>query len=132
MKLRLEHTEGVGRMAEVWLDGHLLKVCDGISPRHERATPGPVSDAKFTYVAIDGFSWAQAISGNPSRKKSLNHVRQWSYTGYGQVISVMPVVIDFGVMRMTDANWTSDESLVGRFVKIPIDRLEIAPAVEED
>ena len=37
----------------------------------------------------------------------------------------MPVVIDFGLMRMEDAGWVTDESLIGKFVQIHIDRLEI-------
>jgi len=132
MELRLEHTEGLGRIAEVWLDGHLLRVCDGISSADERAAPGIVPDPHLAYVAIEGFSWSSAVGGNPGRKKGLEHVRDWSYTGYGQVVSIMPVVIDFGIVRMEDANWTTDESLVGRFVRIPIDRLEIIPSPETD
>jgi hypothetical protein len=33
---------------------------------------------------------------------------------------------------MEDANWTNDESLVGAYVRIPIDRLEIVWASETD
>jgi hypothetical protein len=44
----------------------------------------------------------------------------------------MPVVIDFGLLQMADANWTTDERLVGRFVRVAIDRLEISPALEQD
>ena len=36
-----------------------------------------------------------------------------------------PVVIDFGLIQMEDANWTNDEGLVGKFVCVPIDRLSL-------
>jgi hypothetical protein len=59
-------------------------------------------------------------------------VRKWAYVGLGRVVAIMPVLIDFGVLTMEDANWTNDESLVGRYVRVPIDRLEIVWASETD
>jgi hypothetical protein len=44
----------------------------------------------------------------------------------------MPVVVDFGLLRMEDANWTNDRNLVGKFVKVFMDRLEIGRAGEPD
>jgi hypothetical protein len=48
------------------------------------------------------------------------------------VNSIVPVVIDFGLLQMEDANWTMDESLVGQFVRIVMDRLEISWSAEPD
>jgi len=132
MEIRMEHTEGLGRLAEVWVDGTLLNVCDGLSRPGRPAGPGPLDDARFQYVSQQGFSLAQAVIADRSRKKYLDPVRQWTYVGYGQVVSIMPVVVDFGLLRMEDANWTTDESLVGQYVAVPIDRLEIAPSNEPD
>ena len=50
----------------------------------------------------------------------------------GQVTAIMPVTIDFGLLQMEDANWTNDESLVGRHVMIAIDRLELVSADQPD
>ncbi len=47
-------------------------------------------------------------------------------------VSIMPVVVDFGLLQMEDANWTTDETLVGKCVCIQIDRLEIVPAIAPD
>ena len=44
----------------------------------------------------------------------------------------MPVVIDFGLLKMEDANWTGDERLIGRYVRVAIDRLEVSPAFAPD
>ena len=128
----MEQTHGLGRQAEVWVDGHLLTVCDGVSRAGRRCPPGVLEAVKFTYVSDEGASWADALGGNPGCKKRLDPVRGWSYTGYGQIVSVMPVVIDFGLLQMEDANWATDEGFVGRFVKIPIDRLDIGPAGQGD
>jgi len=132
MDVRMEHTEGLGRVAEVWVKGNLLTVCDGVSSAERRCPPGLTDNVKFIYVNEAGFNWDDAVRGNPSRRRILEPVRKWAYVGYGQVVAVMPVVVEFGLLRMEDANWTSDESLVGKYVRIPIDRLEIVPAVEAD
>ena len=128
----MEHTAGLGRKAEVWLGGTLLCVCDGVSRPERRCPPGPVEDTKFSYMTAEGFSWAQATRGNPSHRLQVDPVRGWTYVGFGRVVSVGPVVVDFGLLTMEDANWTTDESLIGRYVRIPIDRLEIIPAPAQD
>ena len=128
----MENTEGLGREAEVWLDGHSLRVCDSISRPQKPCPAGILRDAKFTYASMSGFSWEKALGSNPSNKKLLDPVRRWSYVGFGQIVSIMPVVIDFGLLQMEDANWSNDETLIGRFVKVPIDRLEISQAREPD
>lgn len=128
----MEHTEGVAKRAEVWLAGRLLTVCDGVSSAGRRCEPGELKNVGFHYVNEGGVNWDEAAAGNPSWRQSLEHVRDWSYEGFGRVVSIMPVVIDFGLLRMEDANWTTDESLIGRYVRIPIGRLEICPATEPD
>jgi len=132
MEVRMEHTAGLGLEAEVWVDGRLLVVCDGVSKPGKRCPPGELIGVAFTYVTVEGPSWRQATGGNPGEKKQLDPLGGWSYTGYGQVVSVMPVVIDFGLLKMADPNWTTDEGLVGCYVKVPIDRLEICRAAAED
>lgn len=132
MNVRMEHTDGLGRVAEVWVDGHLLTVCDAYSAADRRCPPGAMDEVKFSYLTEAGFTWDEAIRANPSHRRALEPVRGWAYAGYGLVLQVMPVVVDFGMMRMEDANWTSDERLVGKYVRIPIDRLEVSPAVKAD
>ena len=133
VEIRMEHTKGLGRAASVWLRGDLLTVCDAVSTQHKPCPPGPLEGVKFSYVAADeGFSWDLAVRANASQKRRIEPVGRFSYTGYGQVVQVMPVVIDFGLMSMEDPNWTTDESLVGMYVRIDIDRLEIVPDVQPD
>jgi hypothetical protein len=131
-EVRMEYTEGLGRKAEVWVDGHLLCVCDGVSTTTKRCPPGEMASVKFSYLTEAGFSWEYALLGNPSRRKVLDPLRGWAYVGYGQVLQVMPVLVDFGVVTMQDANWSTEESLVGKYVKIPVDRLEITFVQEPD
>ena len=124
-EIRMEQTQGLGRLAEVWFAGRLLEVCDSVSTSADRCAPGVMDATEFRYVSQQGFSLTEAVRENPSKRRELEHQRRWAYIGYGQIKSIMPVVIDFGMLQMTDANWTSDESMVGQFVAVPIDRLEI-------
>jgi len=132
MDIRMESTDGLGREAQVWVDGHLLTVCDNVSRPGRRCPPGVLEGVRFTYMTAAGFTWAQALRGNRSRRRQLDADRGWSYTGYGRVLDVMPVRVDFGLLAMEDANWTTDEGLVGQFVRIAIDRLEIGWSDEPD
>jgi hypothetical protein len=132
MEVRLESTEGLGGAAEVLINGEPYYVCDGISPREGRLAPGVLEGVKFTYMTEAGFSWEQALRGNPAEERILNHVKGWGYQGLGRVIQIMPVLVDYGVLEMEDSNWTNDESLIGRYVTIPIDRLEIVSASQSD
>ena len=131
-EIRMEQTEGLGGLAEVWLGGMLLKVCDSVSDAEKRCPPGAVTEVQFQYVSQQGFSLDDATRENPSRRREVEHLQRWAYIGYGQIKSIMPVVIDFGLLEMTDANWTTDETLVGKFVAVPIDRLELVPRVAPD
>lgn len=130
--MRLEYTDGLGKAAQVWVKGHLLDVCDGISEPGRRAAPGELEGVKLAYVSHEPVDWTQARQGNRSRKILLDPQRHWSYVGYGQVVQIMPAVIDFGVARMEAGDWTNDDSLVGAFVRVQIDRLEIRPEHEAD
>lgn len=126
----MEHTDGLGRKAEIWVDGNLLTVCDGVSTSSRRQIPGPLENIKISYPSMDGFSWYEAAEENPSQKMYVKQVSGWSYDGYGKILSVMPAVIDFGMFRLEDPNWCTDEQLVGRYVHVPIQRLEISPKSE--
>ncbi len=128
----MENTEGLGKQADVWVDGTLLTVCDGISTTEDRCPAGLVEGVRFRYNTDECVSWEQAIADNPSRRVSLEPLKKWSYAGFGRVEQVLPVVIHFGVLRMEDPNWSTDEDLIGKFVRVGIDRLEIVRADADD
>ncbi|MCK5114689.1 MAG: hypothetical protein KAR11_08015 [Phycisphaerae bacterium] len=131
-EVRMENTEGLGKQADVWVDGTLLTVCDGISTTEDRCPAGLVEGVRFRYNTDECVSWEQAIADNPSRRVSLEPLKKWSYAGFGRVEQVLPVVIHFGVLRMEDPNWSTDEDLIGKFVRVGIDRLEIVRADADD
>ena len=125
MEVRMEHTEGFARKAEVLLDNESLIVCDGVSTPEMRCGPGVIGNVKFSYPSLEGFQWSQAIKDNPSNRVRLEHIRGWSYMGFGRVLSIMPVTIDYGMIQLEDPNWSDDEALAGKYVKVMIDRLDL-------
>jgi hypothetical protein len=131
-QFRMEHTPGLGRQAEVWVDGALLAVCDGISPPGGRTPPGAMEDVALTFVCMGGVDWAEAVRTNPMKRQDLDPQKGYSYVGYGRVLDTMPVTIDFGMVTMTDGSWAHDDRLVGRYVRLEIDRLELVPVSSQD
>jgi len=125
MEVRMEHTEGFARKAEVLLGDESLIVCDGVSTPELRCAPGVIENVKFSYPSLEGFQWSHAVRENPSNKVRLEHVRGWSYVGFGRVVSIMPVTIYFGMLELEDPNWSDDKNLEGKYVKVSIDRLDL-------
>jgi hypothetical protein len=123
MEVRLESTEGFGGSAEVWVGGTLLCVMDQYSEPHRAATPGLLPDARFLYLSNERVAWEEAAAGNKQRRQGLDPAGSWRYVGYGRIVDVMPVLIDFDVLTMEDPNWSNDNTLIGRYVSVPIDRL---------
>ena len=122
----MEHTDGFARKAEILLDEESLIVCDSVSTPELRCSPGVIENPKFSYPSLEGFEWPQAVRDNPSSRVSFDHVSGWSYIGFGRVLSIMPVVIDFGVLELEAPNWCDDERLAGRYVKVSVDRLDLS------
>ena len=131
-EIRMEHTEGLGRTAEVWVDGALLTVIDGLSTREQRTEPGELENVSFRYDCDEGVDWNQAVLENPQHRVAIEHVKGANYTGFGRVEQVMPPIIQFEQLRLQDPNWTTDEGLVGLYVRVPIDRLTLIQTPKED
>jgi len=128
----MEHSEGRGGMAEVWVDGTLMTVCDSVSTSDNRCRPGLMQGVSFRFTRDEAIDWNDAVYANGHKKILMEPISGWSYAGYGRVESVMPVKINFGLMTMEDPEWSTDEGLVGHFVAVPISCLELIPAPDGD
>jgi hypothetical protein len=49
----------------------------------------------------------------------------WSYSVYGQIISVNPVKVDCGFTELDLGYFSRDERIVGEYIFFDIDRLDI-------
>ncbi len=132
MDVRMESMGGHGQAADVWVGGELMRVYDSFTPPGERAVPGLLENVRFRYIADEPVDWDTARDENLGFRKRLDSVQGWAYVGYGQIVDIMPVRIDFGLLQMDDANWSTDRNLIGQYVRVTLDRLEIAPDDDEE
>ena len=66
------------------------------------------------------------FSENKSQNKYLvKEKKSWSYQAYGQILSINPVVVDFGDLRMELGNWANDNKVIGEYIYWKIDRLDV-------
>ena len=72
----------------------------------------------------DDESWETMFSGNPERRKALEHIDGWSYRAFGEVVSIGPVVVDCGMIQIPEVFHSNDARIVGEFVSFTITRLE--------
>jgi hypothetical protein len=71
--------------------------------------------------------WEIIFSENKSQSKSLEKENGYcSYQAYGQILSINPVVVDFGYIKMEIGNWTNDNRVIGDYIYWKIDRLDVS------
>ena len=70
------------------------------------------------------------FSGNPDHDKRLVHIDGWKYEGYGEIVSVDPTVIDFGIIQLEAGPNTHDQRCIGEYVMVIIDRLVLCAEIE--
>jgi len=127
MEISLIETNGYALDAKVEIKGQVFIVMDDISYPGKNHTLGPVRNVEIGYLTVDPYAWNATFSGNPDHLKTLSHSDNWNYLGYGQILTINPVLIDFGIFTLEyDDLKTNDERCVGEYVVVKIDRLSIS------
>ena len=127
MKIELLKTEGEYLLAEVRVNGEVLGVMDEFSP----ITAEQWQHGTFGFGALvaeddgDASWWKATFEGNPERWKRLVRIGDWSYDGYGRVVAIHPVRVDFGLLTLDVGDWTNDTRCIGEYVFVRIDRLDL-------
>ena len=123
MEVEVLKTDGYGLLAEVRVGDQILGVMDDFSmipAEYMRKT-----EPEFSYLGLEEYSWEQRFSGNPHHDKKLVRTGDWSYDAYGQIVSIKPVVADFGLVTLEIGDFTNDERCIGEWIVEWIDRLEL-------
>lgn len=90
----------------------------------EAFSKGEIADVCFSH--IEGtVSWEEKFNKNKDQKKSLIHIEKWAYDGLGQIISINPVIADFGDIELELGYFTHDTRCIGEYIYEKIDRLDI-------
>lgn len=122
-EIGLIKTDGYGLLAEVIIGGQVLGVMDDFSMIQPELILN--SEPEFSHLSLEGYTWEQMFSGNPDKKKMLVRTGDWSYEAYGQIISIKPVVADFGIIVLELGDFTNDERCIGEWIVEKIDRLDL-------
>lgn len=85
---------------------------------------GQQYDVKFE-CDVGDFKIEAAFSGNPERAKRLEKISKWKYRGYGQIVSVDPILCDFGDIQLNIGKWSNDATIIEKFVCVEIARLTV-------
>ncbi|MCD4784350.1 MAG: hypothetical protein K8T10_11065 [Candidatus Eremiobacteraeota bacterium] len=85
---------------------------------------GEIIEVELSQIEA-GFDWEETFSRNNQKKKCLINIGNWSYDGYGQIISINPVVVNFGCFPLELGDWTNDKRVIGEYIFWKIDRLDI-------
>ena len=87
---------------------------------------GEVVDIDFSYIEGD-VPWEDRFSKNKDKRKCLIHKWNWAYDGFGQIVSINPVIADFGEIRLDIGNITNDSRVIGEYIYERIEQLNIFP-----
>ena len=122
VNVELIHTEGYGLEAEVVFGDTKLTIMDAFSVPDKMHAPGLLEDVGFCANEFSGPSWEEIFQGNPTKEKKLERLSGWSYFGYGEIVSINPTSVDFGIFTLEAGPRTNDARCIGEFVKVHIDR----------
>ncbi len=90
---------------------------------HIDCAEGIEIDADISHIGDT--SWEEKFEKNKDRKKCLIKTGNWSYEGYGQIVSINPVIADFGDMKLELGEFTHDNRVIGEFIYEKIARLDV-------
>lgn len=82
---------------------------------------------EFDFLEGIDISWEVMFSENKDKLKDLiiKPNSTWSYSAYGQILSVNPVIVDCGIAELNLGYFSRDIRLVGEYIFFDIERLDI-------
>lgn len=71
-------------------------------------------------------SWEAIFSENKEHKLFLKPApEKCAYYAYGKILSLSPIIADFGDIKLSIGDWTHDERAIGEYIYWKIDRLDV-------
>ena len=87
---------------------------------------GSLVDVEFSHISGDN-PWEEIFNNNPRENMCLVKINGWSYNGYGKIVSINPVIANFGHISLDLGDWTNDVRVIGEYIYWKILRLDIHP-----
>lgn len=88
---------------------------------------GTFYKVEFDFLEGIDISWEVMFNENKDKVKDLiiKPNSTWSYSAYGQIVSINPVIVDCGIAEFNLGYFSRDERLVGEYIFFDIARLDI-------
>jgi hypothetical protein len=88
---------------------------------------GILYKVEFDFLEGIDISWEVMFSENKDKVKDLiiKPNSTWSYSAYGQIVSINLVIVDCGIAEFNLGYFSRDERLVGEYIFFDIARLDI-------
>ncbi len=88
---------------------------------------GAFYKVEFDFLEGIGTSWEVMFSENKNEVKDLisKPNSTWSYSAYGPIVSINPVIVDCGIAEFNLGFFSRDEGLIGEYIFFGIARLDI-------
>ena len=122
MKAKLIKTDGDYLEAIVEIAGHEYIVMGEFNGKSINL--GSELDIELSGNDLNDLDWDEIFTLNPSQEKRLQHIKGWTYFGLGEIVSVNPVIVDCGIIKIEDAFSTKDVKCLGEFIGLKINRLD--------
>ena len=82
-------------------------------------------EIKFGFVEYP-IQWEVIFSENKDKRLCLDAELDFcSYAAYGKILSINPVIADFGDIKLEIGDWTNDKNVIGEYIYYKIERLDI-------
>jgi hypothetical protein len=122
---RLISTEGPYLEAKIEVEGVCLHVMDAFSDEKNSLRAGAEIEIEFSPCLSDEESWEDIFSGSSGEKIGFEHLGGWAYRAFGKILSINPVFVDCGLIKVEDVVQTNDDRVIGEFVAFTISRLDV-------
>jgi hypothetical protein len=89
--------------------------------------PGEICEVDIFHLSDPNVGWEVIFKENPEKVNALVKANNdWDYYGYGRIVSINPIIIDFGSISLDAGNWSQDDQIIGEYIYWKIDRLDIS------
>jgi hypothetical protein len=122
-RAKLISTRGRYLAAVIEVDQQIYHVFDEFSLDEVNNEEQHCFDFDWSIQCSDDENWDEIFKNNAEQKYGLVHLSGWTYHAFGQIVRVNPVVVDCQVLRVEDVVVSSDEQLVGEWIRFTICRL---------
>jgi hypothetical protein len=102
-----------------------LHVMDAFSDEKNSLRAGAEIEIEFSPCLSDEESWEDIFSGSSGEKIGFEHLGGWAYRAFGKILSINPVFVDCGLIKVEDVVQTNDDRVIGEFVAFTISRLDV-------